>query len=130
MSTVMLVMGLLESHPGSLYLPFRDLSFVLSLMLVVSYELAVTVCVVIHYRLGSGRDRRARIVAGMRGVGLFLLLTLAVSIGEFSGAPPERQISAKATALIANGWFMLLGIVYVLNMARMQRQTTWLRRYL
>ena len=129
LSTVALVLELLHWHPQALYLPFQNLSFVLSLVSLVAFELTRTVWIVMHHRFGSGRDCPVLIIAGMRGVGLFLLLVATVSIGQFSGATPEEQVSARTIVLVANAWFILLGIAYSLNLIRLLRQTAWLRKH-
>ena len=129
-STVVLVMGLLESQPQSLGLQFQDLGFVLTLFGFMGYELALTVWILFRHRLGSGRDRPVRIDAGLRGVGLFLLMTLTVILADPSDAPSPDQLSARAMVLIANGWFLLLGVVYGLNIVFVRRETAWLHAYL
>lgn len=131
-ATVMLVMGLFKSQPQFLGLPFQDLGFVLSLLGFIAYELALTVWISFHHRLGGGRERPVRISAGMRGVGLFLLLTVTVGVSVLTGGPAHDPISASAfvLVLIANGWFILLGVAYGCNTALMLRETAWLRTYL
>lgn len=127
------LVGLLEPSPQTPGLPFQDPGFVLSLLGFIAYELALTVWIVLHHQFGSGRKRPVRIDGGWRGIGLLLLMTLILMIVPPNGALPEDQIptmSAKAIVLIANGWFILLGGLYGLNLVHVLRETAWLRAYL
>lgn len=129
-STLVLLMGVFESQPQAFGLPFQGLGFVLSLLGFIVYELALTVWIVFHHRISGDCKRSVRIDAGLRGVGLFLLLFLTIGIGSITGASSPDQLSPKEIVLIANGWFILLGVVYGLNLARMRREAAWLRAYL
>ncbi len=128
-ATTILVVGLLASSSEVFSLLFHDMGFVLSLVGFIAYQLALTVWIVLDHQLGSGRKRPLGINGGWRGIGLLLLMTLTLLIQPVTkGQTPS--ISAKVLVLIADGWFVLLGGLYSLNMVHVLRETAWLRAYL
>lgn len=65
------------------------------------------------------KEGRAVIAKYPPGVGLFV----DVALGSVSTV-------MLVIVLIANGWFILLGVLYGLNMVLVLRETAWLRAYL
>lgn len=91
------------------------------------YEAAFTLWEVARHKLGGDAAGQVRVVLGMRGLGLFLLMFLVVMLDEAlhdNGAPARVALLTVNAAILALAAFNLVGLDWV------QAETNWLRDYL
>ena len=106
---------------------WRNAWLVKSIAALAIYESAFTLWEITRHKLGRDAAGKVRVVLGMRGLGLFLLMFLVVMLDEAlhdNGAPARVALLTVNAAILVMAAFNLVGLYWV------QAETNWLRAYL
>lgn len=117
----------LEVHPNIAEQLFANKAFVYGALGFAAYQLLRLIWEVAAHAMGRGVDRPVKVLAGARGIVLFLLMFVVLMSRDYAG---KQGDTLKVVMLVVNGLMVGLSSLGMLGLAMMRRETRWLREYL
>jgi hypothetical protein len=104
-----------------------DCGFWLSVATLVAYQAATTAWEIVRHRRAGAAAGPVQATPGARGVGLFLLMFVTMTLGD----PDSTDgLMARRVMLAVNGTIVVVGVLNAAAWGWLRRETEWLREYL
>ncbi|BBO35880.1 hypothetical protein [Lacipirellula parvula] len=124
--TLFIILAMTIDADQNLFALLADRSVQWCLAGLIGYQLVAFAWEVVRWRR-SPQTHEAKVLLGMRGLGLFLMMFLVVMLRESAG---ESGGVARGAMLAINGAIVALGLFNVVGLLWLRGETRWLRNYL
>jgi hypothetical protein len=98
-----------------------------SIAVLATYEIVTTIWEIARHKLGGDATGQVKVALGMRGLGLFLLLFVVVTIHDALGA---NGPIARGVILAVNAAILAAAVFNAVGFLSVRAETNWLREHL